>query len=146
MAHSIQIVLACDDPARLTEFWAGALGYIPQPPPDGFDTWDDFADAVGIPVDRRNDISAAIDPDGRGPRLLFERWDGGVFNQRVHIDINAVGGVGVDLSDDERRARLTEEQSRLESLGATFHRDATGMAGEVWVEMHDPEGNWFCVQ
>jgi hypothetical protein len=31
-------------------------------------------------------------------------------------------------------------------LGATFERVATGMAGEIWMEMYDPEGNWFCVQ
>lgn len=130
----------------MTGFWAGALGYVSQPPPDGFDSWDEFADAVGIPDARRNDLGAAVDPDGRGPRLLFERWDGGAPNQRVHLDINAIGGIGAELSDDERRARLTGERSRLETLGATFHREATGMAGEIWIEMHDPEGNWFCVQ
>lgn len=146
MAHSIQIVIACDDPARLAEFWAGALGYVPQPPPDGFDSWDDFADAVGIPENQRNDINAAVDPKGRGPRLLFERWDGGAPNQRVHIDVNAVGGLGVELSDDERRDRLAQERDRLEALGATYRREAAGMAGEIWIEMHDPEGNWFCVQ
>lgn len=146
MAHSIQIVVACDDPARLTDFWAGALGYVPQPPPAGFATWEEFADSVGIPEDRRNDIGAVVDPEGVGPRLLFERWDGGAPSQRIHIDVNAVGGVAVDISNDERRSRLADERSRLESLGATFHREATGMAGEIWIEMHDPEGNWFCVQ
>lgn len=146
MAHSVQVVFACDDPARLAEFWAGALGYILQPPPAGFDTWDAFADEVGIPPEKRNDISAVVDPDGTGPRLLFERWDGGEPNQRVHIDVNAVGGGGVALTEDERRERLEAERVRLEELGATFHRAATGMAGEIWIEMHDPEGNWFCVQ
>jgi hypothetical protein len=87
-----------------------------------------------------------VDPDGVGPRVLFERWDGGAPNQRVHVDINAVGGVGAELTNDERRARLDEERTRLEALGATFKRDGVGMAGEVWIEMYDPEGNWFCVQ
>ncbi|MGB8361619.1 MAG: VOC family protein [Acidimicrobiia bacterium] len=146
MAHSLQIVFACDDPARMTEFWAAALDYIPQPPPAGFDDWDAFADHVGIPIEKRNDISAVIDPTGSGPRILFERWDGGAPNQRIHLDVNAVGGMGVDLTDDERRARLDEQRAGLEALGATFHREATGMAGERWIEMHDPEGNWFCVQ
>lgn len=31
-------------------------------------------------------------------------------------------------------------------MGATYQRVATGMAGEIWIELHDPEGNWFCVQ
>ena len=146
MAHSIQVVIACDDPNRLAQFWAGALGYVIQPPPQGFESWDEFADAVGIPEERRNDISAVVDPDGVGPRVLFERYDGGGPNQRVHIDVNAVGGSGVELSDDERRARLSTERARLEGLGASFKREATGMAGEIWIEMFDPEGNWFCVQ
>lgn len=146
MAHSIQIVIACDDPDRLAHFWADTLGYVIQPPPQGFESWDEFADAVGIPEERRKDISAVVDLDGNGPRVLFERYDGGAPNQRVHIDVNAVGGLGVELSDDERRARLTAERARLEGLGATFKREATGMAGEIWIEMFDPEGNWFCVQ
>ena len=137
VAHGVQIVIACDDPARMTQFWAAALDYIPQPPPEGFDSWEAFADSVGIPEDRRNDISAAVDPNGVGPRLLFERFDGGAPNQRVHIDVNSVHG-----SD----ATLESERARLEGLGATFKREATGMAGETWIEMYDPEGNWFCVQ
>jgi Glyoxalase-like domain len=145
MAHSIQVVFAADDPARLAEFWAGALGYVVQPPPEGFDTWEDFASAMKIPQDRWNDISAVVDEDGRGPRVLFERFDGGERNQRVHIDINALGGA-TNLTDEERRARLQQERSRLEALGATYKREATGMAGEIWIEMYDPEGNWFCVQ
>ena len=144
MAHSVQIVVACEDPARLAEFWSAALGYVPQPPPSGYDTWDEFADAVGIPEEKRKDLDAAIDPDGVGPRLLFERWDGGEANKRVHIDVNVL--VDEALTGEEREARLSRERERLEALGATLHRMASGMAGETWLEMHDPEGNWFCVQ
>lgn len=128
----------------MAAFWAGALGYIVQPPPPGFDTWDDFADSVGIPVERRNDISAVVDPDETGPRILFERWDGGEPNKRVHIDINAIADR--ELAAEEREKRLVGERERLEALGATFHRMADGMAGERWMEMFDVEGNWFCVQ
>jgi hypothetical protein len=143
VSHSVQIVIACDDPAALSEFWASALGYIVQPPPPGFDSWDQFADSVGIPSEKRNDIGAVVDPDGSGPRILFERYDGGAPNQRVHFDVNVVGeGVG----DEERRSILARERVRLEALGAVFKREATGMAGEYWIEMFDPEGNWFCVQ
>jgi hypothetical protein len=124
----------------MTEFWAAALGYIPQPPPPGFDTWDAFADSVGMPEEARGDISAVIDPEGKGPRILFERWDGGAPNKRFHIDVNSVG----DIADKEEG--LTAERARLEALGATFERVATGIAGEIWMEMYDPEGNWFCVQ
>lgn len=146
MATSVQIVLACENPGALAEFWAAALQYQVQPPPEGFARWDDFADEVGIPVEKRNDISAVVDPDGVGPRILFERYDGGEPNQRVHIDVNSVGGYTRQLSPEERQDALDNERARLEALGATFKRQATGMAGEVWIELHDPEGNWFCVQ
>jgi catechol 2,3-dioxygenase-like lactoylglutathione lyase family enzyme len=145
MAHSVQIVIACEDPARLTEFWAGVLGYVEQPPPPGFESWEAFADEVDIPVERRNDMSAVVDPDGAGPRILFERYDGGAPNQRIHFDVNVMGG-GADVSDDERRSQLHEERLRIEKLGGSFKRQATGMADEIWIEMFDPEGNWFCVQ
>jgi hypothetical protein len=143
MAHSVQITFACEDPSTMAEFWAAALGYIVQPPPPGFETWDDFADEMGIPEGKRNDISAVVDPDDVGPRLLFERWDGGEPNKRVHVDVNVVDE---ELTPEQREQRLAEERERLEALGATFHRNASGIAGETWIEMFDPEGNWFCVQ
>lgn len=140
MAHTVQLVFACNDPAAMVEFWAPALGYIAQPPPEGFASWDEFADSVGIPPDRRNDIAAVVDPSGEGPRVLFERWEGGQPNKRFHLDINSVGGA------EDREVGLAAERERLEGLGATYLRTASGMAGETWIEMHDPEGNWFCVQ
>jgi hypothetical protein len=143
LSNSIQIVIACEDPASLSVFWAEALGYMIQPPPEGFATWDDFADSVGIPDELRNDLSAVVDPDGNGPRILFERYDGGEPNQRVHFDMNVIDG---PVDEEERKSTLARERVRLESLGATFKREATGMAGEYWIEMFDPEGNWFCVQ
>jgi hypothetical protein len=128
----------------MAEFWAAALGYVVQPPPPGFETWEEFADEMGIPEDQRNDISAVVDPDDVGPRLLFERWDGGEPNKRVHVDLNVI--VEEDLTPEKREERLAAERVRLEALGATFHRNASGMAGETWIELFDPEGNWFCVQ
>ena len=136
-------MIACDDPTRLARFWAAALDYVLQPPPDGFVTWEGFADAVGIPDEKRNDLSAVVDPSGTGPRILFERYDGGAPNQRLHIDINSVDR---DVASELRPALLSAERTRLEALGATYGRDASGMAGETWIEMYDPEGNWFCVQ
>ncbi|MGH8925814.1 MAG: VOC family protein [Acidimicrobiia bacterium] len=145
MAHSIQVVFACEDPEKLATFWAGALDYVLQPPPPGFATWEAFARELSIPEDKWGDVSAAVDPEARGPRLFFERYDGGQPNQRVHIDVNSVGA-GEELTNEERRSRLAKERMRLEAFGATYKREASGMAGETWIEMFDPEGNWFCVQ
>ena len=54
--HGIQITFDAADPPMLAEFWALALGYVLQPPPDGFDTWQAFAEA--------NDMADAIDDYG----------------------------------------------------------------------------------
>ena len=145
MAGPLQIVIAARDPDTLARFWAAALvDYVLQPPPDGYETWEQFADEMHIPPDRRNDLAAIVDPGGAGPRILFERWEPDPPGKRVHLDINAVGAQVV--SDDARRSALASERKRLEALGARFEREATGMAGEIWIEMYDPEGNWFCVQ
>jgi hypothetical protein len=40
MARDVQITFDCADPAGLTAFWAGALGYQLQGPPEGFESWE----------------------------------------------------------------------------------------------------------
>ncbi len=73
MATRIQVVFDCADPGRLAHFWAAALGYRHQPRPDGFDSWERWAERRGIPPERWNDTAALVDPDGIGPRLFFQR-------------------------------------------------------------------------
>lgn len=41
MATSIQLVFDTADPDREARFWAAALGYVLQPPPEGFASWED---------------------------------------------------------------------------------------------------------
>lgn len=48
--------------------------------------------------------------------------------------------------EDERKSILARERVRLESLDVDFKREATGLAGELRIEMFDPEGIWFCIQ
>jgi hypothetical protein len=43
------------------------------------------------------------------------------------------------VDEDERKSILVRERVRLESLGADFKREATGLAGEYWIEMFDPK-------
>lgn len=73
MARDIQVTYDCADPARLAAFWADALGYRVQAPPEGFASWDDALEAFGVPPEHRNDASAVVDPQGAGPRLFFQR-------------------------------------------------------------------------
>ena len=94
MVREIQVTFDCGDPAALAEFWAAALGYVLQPPPPGFDSWDAALDAWGVPADRRNDRSALVDPDGAGPRVFFQRVpEGKTAKNRVHLDVRAAPGL-----------------------------------------------------
>lgn len=144
MSTSVQVVIDTADPARLAEFWAAALGYILQPPPPGFDSWDAWADEMGIPEENRNDANAVVDPDGNGPRIFFQRVpEAKTVKNRVHLDLGVSGGHRVP--PDERRRRVDAEVVRLKELGASMHRPME-QRGEYWVVMSDPEGNEFCVQ
>lgn len=145
MPTRIQLVFDAGDPDRLARFWAEALGYTIQPPPDGFDDWETFLRAEGIPEEAWNDASAIVDPDGVGPRVYFQRVpEGKTAKNRMHIDLSVSGGPGVPI--DERKARVDAEVARLKSLGATDQRGPMERGGEYWVRMNDPEGNEFCVQ
>ena len=55
MYFKIQVVLDAADPARLAEFWALALDYVLEPPPHGFETWEDFGRSIGMPEEEFGD-------------------------------------------------------------------------------------------
>jgi catechol 2,3-dioxygenase-like lactoylglutathione lyase family enzyme len=145
MATSIQVVLDCADPDRLARFWAEALGYKLQDPPQGFATWDDFLREQGVPESEWNSASAVVDPDGAGPRIYFQKVpESKVVKNRVHLDLSVSAGSRVPL--EERQRAVDAEVQRLSGLGATVFRPGSVERGEYWVVMQDPEGNEFCVQ
>lgn len=142
MATGVQVVIDCADPAKLAPFWAEALGYVVQPPPPGFESWPDSLREQGIPEDRWNDASAVVDPDHSGPRIFLQRVpEPKSVKNRVHLDLNATGGVPREEADE----KLEAEAKRLEALGATRVRRMDQWSGH-WIVMQDPEGNEFCVQ
>jgi hypothetical protein len=144
MATSIQVTFDCADPDRLASFWATALGYRKPDPPEGYATWPAFLAAQGIPEDQWNAASAIEDPEGRGPRLYFQRVpEPKVVKNRVHLDVNVGGGRLVPV--EERRALVDAAVDRLRGVGATPLRPVEEH-GEYWVVMADPEGNEFCLQ
>ena len=58
---------------------------------------------MGVPEERRNDASAAQDPDGAGPRLFFQKVpEGKTAKNRVHLDVRSAPG----LQGEERMAAL----------------------------------------
>lgn len=144
MARGIQIVFDANDPAALAAFWIEALGYVAQPPPPEFDSWDEWAVAMGIPEENWNDARAIVDPDGVGPRVFIQRVpEGKTAKNRVHLDVNVGGGHDTPL--EERRRRVDADVDRLVRLGAAGIGPIE-QRGEYWVVLSDPEGNEFCVQ
>jgi hypothetical protein len=144
MAIGFQVTFDAADPATLGHFWGDVLGYIEQPPPKGFDSWDAFLESIGVPDDERDSAYAVVDPDGRGPRLYFQKVpEGKTAKNRVHLDVNVGGPMGTPL--DERRHTVDEKVAEVVARGGAKVR-AVDERDEYWVVMADPEGNEFCIQ
>jgi len=142
MSKDVQITFDCADPASLATFWAEVLDYELQPPPEGFDTWEDALQAFGVPESQWNSRSAIV-ADG-APRVFFQRVpEGKTAKNRVHLDVR----VAVGLAGDERMATLQAEAERLEALGATiaYRVEPDGRMEQGFITLHDPEGNEFCL-
>jgi hypothetical protein len=140
---TVQVVFDCADPDRQAHFWAAVLGYTLQPPPEGYDSWDDALKAFGVPEEDWNSASAIVDPDGVQPRIYFQRVpEPKTVKNRLHLDVNISGGMRVPL--DERKRLVEAEATRMAALGAheLYRREERG---GFHITMTDPEGNEFCV-
>ena len=145
-----QLTIDANDPARLARFWAPLLGYVPEPPPDGFDSWLAWYQSVvpeeelgGDPDDY---VDRLVDPSGRGPKIWFqpvpERKAG---KNRLHFDIYIADR---SAPMEEIIATVDAKVAELVALGATVdhpNRVDTPSLQRYGVVMHDPEGNEFCV-
>ncbi|GHH64177.1 VOC family protein [Promicromonospora soli] len=130
MAEYWTIGADAGDPQRLAEFWALALGYVPEP---GYDD---------------PDGASLVDPDGAGPAIGFLRVpEPKTSKNRFHIDIRVAGEPPWDWL--ERADLIRAKVAELEGAGATTVRleEYTYERGPVLghVVMLDPEGNEFCV-
>lgn len=146
MAVRYQLVIDCANPDLLARFWAAALGYELEPPPDGFNSWDDYWRHVGVPdEDLGIGEDRIFDPAGGGPRIWFQVVpETKTMKNRLHFDVNASGGRSVPI--ETRRQLVDAEVRRLTELGATFVRvlQEDGL-DHYAVAMTDPEGNEFDV-
>jgi glyoxalase superfamily protein len=134
VATSFQVTIDAASPRALGAFWCEVLGYVEQPPPPGFDTWEDALDAFGVDRSDPDRAFAIVDPAGSGPRVFLQKVpEGKTAKNRVHLDVN----VGKDAM--HTRAR------QLVALGATQVAEHEEPAGH-WITMLDPEGNEFCLQ
>lgn len=145
------LTIDANDPARMVAFWAPLLGYEPQPPPDGFATWNDWYRSVGVPddeLDLAGDGCDRIhDPSGAGPAIWFQpvpepKSD---LKNRLHLDVHVGGGRAVALA--ERRRIVDAKVAELERLGARILRPPVDAqtTDHYYVLMADPEGNEFCI-
>ena len=145
MARAWQLTMYVRDAAAQAVFWCAVLGYVPQPPPEGFDTWEDALRAAGFPEDRlsRDQAGAIVDPGGARPRIFLHQVpeDKPDRMNRLHLDV-PVSDPGDD--DEVRRAVQAAEAERLVALGATVHRRVEDL-GRTWLVLRDPEGNEFCL-
>ncbi|WP_432510920.1 VOC family protein [Kineococcus sp. SYSU DK001] len=144
MTREVQVTFDAAHPGTQARFWAKVLGYRVQPPPPPFETWAEALEAFGVPAERRDDASAVVDPDGRGPRVFFQKVpEGKVVKNRVHLDVRAAPG----LEGAERMAALEAEAERLVAVGATVlcRREPQPPLEAGHLVLADPEGNEFCL-
>jgi len=142
MYSKIQVVFDAAEPAKLAEFWALALDYVLEPPPEDFRTWEDFGLSIGMPEERFGDQASVIDPADEGPRLYFQRVpEAKSAKNRVHLDIRVAGP---EISGEARKQLVSEKVEQLVQAGASIAWESDDITGGVIV-MRDPEGNEFCV-
>jgi Glyoxalase-like domain len=141
MGTKIQITADCADITVAMAFWGPALGYEPEPPPPGHESWEAFATAEGIP--RSQWRGALVDPAGTGPRLFFQTVpEPKSVKNRVHLDIGVTPGPSQPV--EERRGPIAAKVAELIGLGAT-EVETIEEGGGMFTVMRDPEGNEFCV-
>jgi Glyoxalase-like domain len=139
MGTTLQVTFDCDDPHAMARFWSGAIGYQKE---DHTELVADLLRSAVITADATVDVdggrqfagvSACRDPEGKGPRLYFQKVpEGKTAKNRVHLDLH----VGAD--------RCEVEAARLEAQGARKLWFSDDRGGACWT-MADIEGNEFCV-
>ncbi|MER5439359.1 VOC family protein [Streptomyces sp. NPDC002790] len=150
MEMNLQLTIDCSDPRAMVAFWAEALDYVPEPPPEGHPTWRAYWAAIGVPDEElpagAGDLpESIIDPAGRGPRVWFQVVpEQKAAKNRWHFDLRVGGGRGVPL--DVRTQRVDTTVERLVKAGATVLRIKDEPdTGFYAVALQDPEGNEFDV-
>jgi hypothetical protein len=122
MPVRFQPVIDCRDPEPLARFWAAALGYEFEPPPEGSQpgtttgvrsawarkTWGSARTASSIPMAAAPRIWFQVVPE---LKAVKNRW---------HLDVSVSGGRAFPL--ETRRQRVDAEAERLAGLGASYVR------------------------
>ncbi len=140
MVRDFQVAIDCAGPRALGAFWAEALGYVEDPPPPGYSSWEEVVAELGLADD---EAYALVDPDGKRPRVFFHKVpEGKTVKNRVHLDVRVSGMAGGNR--DGKDSVLTAEAERLERLGAKVLR-TVDEGFDYFIVLQDPEGNEFCL-
>jgi hypothetical protein len=133
-------------PDQMARFWAAALDYDLEGPPDGFESWRSYWLSLGVPEDEvEGGFDSVVDPAGVGPRIWFQQVpEAKAVKNRWHLDVLAGGGRTSPL--DIRRARVEAEAARLVGIGASIIKaNDLPEHDHFAIAMRDPEGNEFDV-
>jgi hypothetical protein len=121
MAFLKQIVIDCEHPAGLAQFWSAALDNFEIRP------YDDEEMARLATLGFTPETDPVVFVDGPGIEICFQKvpLEASLDKRRLHLDIASVD--------------LESEVLRLVTLGAT---QVEKFNDHAW--MRDPEGNDFC--
>lgn len=134
----------CNDVPVMAGFWRLALGYVDSPPPDGWNSWEDWLRDLEVPEDEWDDGAGLADPDGALPSMsILKVPEGKSAKNRLHIDLHVSGGRRVDA--DVRRRRIEAKVTELIAAGGSVLERLELLGALDHVVMADPEGNEFCV-
>jgi hypothetical protein len=117
-AFELDTVFDCADPDRVARVLDGSSRRLRLPLRDaeGFATWDEYADANGIPVEQLNVGRTLVDRERDRPDIFSLKVpESKAGKNRLHLDIKVAPG----LDGDARRTRIDAEADRLIALGAT---------------------------
>ncbi|HET6165973.1 MAG TPA: VOC family protein [Marmoricola sp.] len=141
-----QLTIDCHDPARLSKFWAQALGYLPVPPTEPDTTWWElYRHRLGGDAEFDDRI---FDPEGLRPPIWFQEVpEPKAGKNRLHLDLYPTGR-DRSLTFAHRVEIVDTKVAELVALGATIQRttrDDDPDDPSYFVLLQDPEGNEFCV-
>src|SRR5262245_39728278 len=82
----------CHDAATMARFWTVALGYVDSPPPEGWDTWEDWLRHFDVPEEEWGDGASLEDPQGVLPSVSFLKVpEPKTAKNRLHLDLQVSG-------------------------------------------------------
>jgi len=137
MALSFGVTIDCGRPVALAKFWCDLLGYVEEPAPDGYASWQEYDAANGVTPAEAESGCTIIDPTGHGPRLYFQQVpEGKRGKNRVHLDIAA--------SVRHQWTDVTAAVDRAVARGASVIRESDN-PHDKFIVLADPEGNEFCL-